>query len=178
LPLNVAILAPDTAFPSFRNRYPANVPTLSAYRIILPVLWRHPDMWKAAGADAVRRPVDWLRSSDSQRFIRYLDENGIVGNSHIELVRVDRSGQEAGTWAHWQVALAYAKYLSPEFHAWCNEVVRAHMEGAKVKAAVDDDTRFAPLEAVSRPEGRPSSGFDDAGGGAEGSGTDAILDTV
>ena len=38
LPLNVAILAPDTAFPSFRNRYPANVPTLSAYRIILPVL--------------------------------------------------------------------------------------------------------------------------------------------
>ena len=44
LPLNVAILAPDTAFPSFRNRYPANVPTLSAYRIILPVLWRDPGL--------------------------------------------------------------------------------------------------------------------------------------
>jgi hypothetical protein len=41
LPLNVAILAPDTAFMSLPNCYPADVPTLSAYRIILPVLWRH-----------------------------------------------------------------------------------------------------------------------------------------
>ena len=51
LPLNVAILAPDTAFPSFRNRYPANVPTLSAYRIILPVLWRDPYLFGAVCPD-------------------------------------------------------------------------------------------------------------------------------
>ena len=43
----MAILAPDSAFPSFRNRYPANVPTLSAYRIILPVLWRDPGRRRA-----------------------------------------------------------------------------------------------------------------------------------
>lgn len=28
--------------------------------------------------------------------------------------------------------MAYAKYLSPEFHAWCNQVVRDHMEGRNV----------------------------------------------
>ena len=30
----------------------------------------------------------------------------------------------AETWAHWQLALAYARYLSPAFHAWCNSVIR------------------------------------------------------
>jgi hypothetical protein len=32
--------------------------------------------------------------------------------------------------------MAYAKYLSPEFHAWCNDVVRAHMAG-QTHAGVD-----------------------------------------
>lgn len=27
-----------------------------------------------------------------------------------------RGRHGSGTWAHWQIALAYAKYLSPEFH--------------------------------------------------------------
>ena len=39
-------------------------------------------------------------------------------------------GRSGATFAHWQIALAYAKYLSPEFHMWCNEVVREKMEGA------------------------------------------------
>jgi hypothetical protein len=44
LPLNVAILASDTAFTSFPEHYPADVPSLSAYPIIRPVLWRHPGL--------------------------------------------------------------------------------------------------------------------------------------
>ena len=42
LPLIVAILNLGTAFPGFLGRNPADVLTLSAYRIILPVLWRDP----------------------------------------------------------------------------------------------------------------------------------------
>ncbi len=37
-------------------------------------------------------------------------------------------GRTGSTFAHWQIGLAYAKYLSPEFHMWCNTVVRRHME--------------------------------------------------
>ena len=37
-------------------------------------------------------------------------------------------GRHGGTWAHWQLALPYARYLSPAFHLWCNTVVRAAME--------------------------------------------------
>jgi hypothetical protein len=54
--------------------------------------------------------------------------SAIVGISYDELFQIVRDGSDPATWAHWQIAMAYAKYLLPEFHAWCNEVVRAHME--------------------------------------------------
>jgi hypothetical protein len=84
------------------------------------------DMWRAAGGDdASKRPVDWLRSVEAQHFIEFLSENLNVEISHLLQIEQGRTG---ATWAHWQIGLAYAKYLSPEFHAWCNEVVRSHME--------------------------------------------------
>ena len=41
---------------------------------------------------------------------------------------VTARGNGGSTWAHWQLALAYARYLSPAFHAWCNAVVRNAVE--------------------------------------------------
>ena len=91
------------------------------------------DMWKASGSDPARRPVEWLRGEHAQRFITFMSEDlgmGEVGKSHFGLVSASRGGQAGGaTFAHWQIAMAYAKYLSPAFHAWCNEVVRERMEG-------------------------------------------------
>jgi hypothetical protein len=37
-------------------------------------------------------------------------------------------GRFGGTFAHWQIALAYAKYLSPEFHIHCNNIIRRFVE--------------------------------------------------
>lgn len=87
------------------------------------------DMWKADGADPARKPAEWLRSADAQRFIEFLAETHNMGNSHLFKTTAGRNG---ATWAHWQIALAYAKYLSPEFHGWCNKVVRERMEGRSV----------------------------------------------
>jgi hypothetical protein len=81
------------------------------------------DMWKAAGSDPSKRPVDWLRSKAATDFIAHVEL--IVGNSHLYETS---AGKRGGTFAHWQIALAYAKYLSPEFHFWCNTVIRERME--------------------------------------------------
>src|SRR6218665_2949264 len=59
-----------------------------------------------------------------------------------------KKGKGGGTWAHWQVGMAYAKYLDPNFHMWCNTQVRAVMEG-KVAAAIPDDV----LELIRRTDG-------------------------
>lgn len=112
------------------------------------------DMWKAAAAPNGRGPNDWLASADAARFIEFLAETlnagnsgngenqGIspkVGNSHFGLVNAVRGGNNPRTEAHWQIGLAYAKYLSPEFHVWCNTVVREHMEGKSPIAAADTE---------------------------------------
>lgn len=85
------------------------------------------DMWKAAGSDTQKTPAKWQGLPSSKDFIEHVSL--IVGKSDI--IKATR-GKGGSTWAHWQIALAYAKYLSPEFHMWCNQVVRAHMEGRAV----------------------------------------------
>ena len=98
------------------------------------------DMWKAQGGDPARQPANWLASADARRFIEVLSELN-PRNSGIDLVKTVRGGKSPGTWAHWQIALAYAKYLSPEFHMWCNSVVRERMEG-KIAATAQHLTKY------------------------------------
>ena len=93
------------------------------------------DMWRAAGSQSGRGPSDWLAGADATRFVEFLSDNFNAGISGIELVQSIRGGSDPGTWAHWQIGLAYAKYLSPEFHAWCNSVVRSYMEGISRRAS-------------------------------------------
>jgi hypothetical protein len=86
-------------------------------------------MWRASGALENKRPTDWLAAPSAREFVEFIGENVNAEKSGIEIVRTIRGGTNPGTWAHWQVAMAYAKYLSPSFHAWSNDVVRAHMQG-------------------------------------------------
>ena len=44
-----------------------------------------------------------------------------------DLLKIKR-GRGGGTWAHWQLGLAYTKYLSPEFHIWCNEAIKEYVK--------------------------------------------------
>ena len=76
-----------------------------------------------------------------------------------DIIRLDTDGlvaalrgRRGGTWAHWQLALSYARYLSPEFHLWCNTVVRAAMEWRGGPPAAEHDPLLpAPRPAVPRP---------------------------
>lgn len=89
------------------------------------------DMWKAAGSPKDKRPVDWLRSAEAEGMKKSL-KTLMVGNSHDCLVETRKGNPAFGggaTWAHWQLAMAYAQSLSAEFHIWCNDVVRGYMQG-------------------------------------------------
>ncbi|MDR6447446.1 hypothetical protein J2794_003562 [Paraburkholderia terricola] len=67
---------------------------------------------------------------------RWKDEAGkdfisvVAGTLNVRSSDIMKStrGKGGGTYAHWQIALAYAKYLSPELHMQVNEVF------ARVKA--------------------------------------------
>lgn len=99
-------------------------------------MWCLTDLWRAAGADEKKRPAEWLRF-DGKPFVEFLRDSLDMGQAHIknpaEIVRVERgrqkSGEHGATWAHWQLALSYAKWLSPEFAAKVNAVYKAFVDG-------------------------------------------------
>lgn len=91
------------------------------------------DMWRAADCPENKRPAEWARH-DGRQFIEFITESLNVGTAHIW--KAGR-GKDGRTFAHWQIGFAYAKYLSHEFHAWCNDVVRGHM----VALSKRDETR-------------------------------------
>ena len=74
-------------------------------------------MWKANGS-ALRKPVDWLKGKSIQKLIGIIKKEGQSENPHFAPVKTQRGGTAAGTWGTHKVALAYAEYLSAEFHAW------------------------------------------------------------
>ena len=83
------------------------------------------DMWKAGGSSESKRVVDWLRTQPAKEFIDFLALTHNVVPDHLI---ISKPGKGGGTFGHWQIGLAYAKYLSHGFHVWCNTVVRDHME--------------------------------------------------
>lgn len=93
------------------------------------------DMWKAAGSDPSKRPVDWARKEGSS-FIEYMRAVLEVPHSHFQTTKGGR-GVGGSTFAHWQIAITYAKYLSNEFHAACNAVIRERMEGRSLRPSFD-----------------------------------------
>lgn len=107
------------------------------------------NMHKAAGAPSNQEPAQWMRSASAEAFIEAVSIN--MGKSHNEIVVSKRGGNAPGTWAHWQIAFAYAKYLSPEFHMWCNQVVRERMEGLQQQAVATLTPEV--LEMIRRDDG-------------------------
>lgn len=64
------------------------------------------DMWKAAGAPDGRAPADWSALTTTREFVEVVSATHNAGFPGI----IAKKGKNGGTWAHWQIALAYAKY--------------------------------------------------------------------
>lgn len=80
-----------------------------------------------------KRPIDWLRLPSTQEFlatlstIRKSDSEPEVRKSHNGFVVTIKGGNdhtEQGTWMHEDVALEFARWLSPQFAIWCNDRIK------------------------------------------------------
>lgn len=81
---------------------------------------------EAAGcAEGKRDPRRW-KLQDGAGFIEV-----VAGTLNVPLrdIYSATKGKGGGTYAHWQIALAYAKYLSPKLHMQVNEVYARFKSG-------------------------------------------------
>jgi len=65
---------------------------------------------------------DWLRTSQSEEFINSL--SAIRHISPLELVKVVKGGNAAGTWMQEDIAIEFSRWLSPAFAIWCNDRIK------------------------------------------------------
>ncbi|HEY9827362.1 MAG TPA: KilA-N domain-containing protein [Stenomitos sp.] len=84
------------------------------------------DMWVAAGLPEGKRDPRRWKDEAGKEFIEFVANN--LNVRVADIYKTQRGKHGGGTWAHWQIALAYAKYLSPEFHAWANQAIKDRIE--------------------------------------------------
>lgn len=104
------------------------------------------DMWKAAGASRSQNPNNWIRFEGAS----FVEAVALAHNASLARIIETKKGKNGATFAHWQIAIAYAKYLNHDFHMWCNSVVRAHMEAKASNMVTLDD---GSMELVRRSDG-------------------------
>ena len=69
-----------------------------------------------------KEPKFWLMN---QSTTDYLNELSKVRNLTLtDLVQVTKGGNNPGTWMHEDVALEFARWLSPAFAIWCNDRIK------------------------------------------------------
>lgn len=66
-----------------------------------------------------KQPSDWIRLKSTNEFLNVLE--GRRGIPRGGMIRVVNDGLNNGTWLHEDVAIEFARWLSPDFAIWCND---------------------------------------------------------
>lgn len=69
-----------------------------------------------------KRPIDWLQNQQTHAFLAELSK--VRKSTLADLVQVSKGGNNSGTWMHEDVALEFARWLSPKFAIWCNDRIK------------------------------------------------------
>lgn len=65
---------------------------------------------------------DWLKTGQTKEFLNVLSEGRKIPLA--DLVQVTKGGNNSGTWFHEDVAMEFARWLSPAFGIWCNDRIK------------------------------------------------------
>lgn len=70
-----------------------------------------------------KRPAKWLELPSTKEFLAALTD---VRKSDFALIQTEKGGIDGGggTWMHEDVALEFARWLSPAFAIWCNDRIK------------------------------------------------------
>ena len=81
---------------------------------------------------------DWLSNKSTKEFISTL--SAVRGIVLTDLVIVKQGGNgDQGTWMHEDVALEFARWLSPAFAIWCNDRIKELLTTGVTTVSNDDE---------------------------------------
>lgn len=85
-----------------------------------------------------KQPYNWLRTQQTQEFIKELSATRKCVPTDLVLVR--NGGDNYGTWMHEDVAMEFARWLSPKFAIWCNDRIKELLTQGVTTINDDDAT--------------------------------------
>ena len=95
-----------------------------------------------------KRPIDWLQNKQTEEFLNELAK--VRKSTLADLVQVTRGGDNPGTWMHEDVALEFARWLSPAFAIWCNDHIKELLTTGVTTVADVDPAIARATEILNR----------------------------
>lgn len=95
-----------------------------------------------------KQPIDWLKHQQSKDFLNALSK--VRNISLTDLVQVRRGGTTPGTWMHEDVALEFARWLSPAFAIWCNDRIKELLTQGVTTVSNDDEVIAQAMQVLQR----------------------------
>ena len=93
---------------------------------------------------------DWLRTNASLEFINSLSAvRQICPTELVKIVQGGNSSQQ-GTWMHEDVALEFARWLSPTFAIWCNDRIKELLTQGVATVNDDDATILHAMQVLQK----------------------------
>lgn len=94
-----------------------------------------------------KKAVDFLKIQQTKDFLQELSEVKKIPST--ELVQVTH-GNNGGTWMHENVAMEFARWLSPKFAIWCNDRIKELLREGVATVNDDDDTIANAMAILQR----------------------------
>ena len=95
-----------------------------------------------------KRAVDWLNTQSAKDFVNALSEVRKITSA--DLVSVTKGGLQQGTWMHEDVALEFARWLSPAFAIWCNDRIKELLTTGVSTVRDDDEVIAYAMEVLNK----------------------------
>lgn len=83
-----------------------------------------------------KRAKNWLLLNSTKEYIDILSKGRNLPLA--DLVQVTKGGNNSGTWFHEDVALEFARWLSPAFAIWCNDRIKELLLQGVTTVSEDD----------------------------------------
>lgn len=99
-----------------------------------------------------KQPIDWMKTDAANAFINEFSKLKNISLADIQVVR--RGGNNPGTWLHEDVAMEFARWLSPAFAIWCNDRIKELLTTGKTILPSDYLSALKALVAAEEEKQR------------------------
>lgn len=97
-----------------------------------------------------KKPVEWMRNQQTKEFISELSKVRNLTFADLVIVKQGSPENGGGTWLHEDVAIEFARWLSPTFAIWCNDRIKELLTQGVATTSNDDEAILHAMQVLQK----------------------------